>query len=93
MEIKGAAMLKRFFICYLFIYIYICFIYDRHLLTAARRLEVPLGRFVWLGSDGWGAKIHPVRGNEDIAEGAITLLPKRFPVEGKHGKIRVFIID
>lgn len=68
-------------------------IYVRHLLAAARRREVPPGRFVWLGSDGWGAKMHPVRGNEDIAEGAITILPKRFPVEGKQCKMEMFIID
>ena len=41
------------------------------------------GKFYWIGSDSWGAKIHPVRDQEWAAEGAITILPKRNNIEGK----------
>ena len=37
----------------------------------------------FLASDSWGAKIHPVYGHELVAEGAVTLLPKRRVIEGK----------
>ena len=40
------------------------------------------GKFYWIGSDSWGAKIHPVRDQEWAAEGAITILPKRNSIEG-----------
>lgn len=36
----------------------------------------------FLASDSWGAKIHPVFGQEAAAEGAVTLLPKRSDIEG-----------
>ncbi|KFM79256.1 Metabotropic glutamate receptor 4, partial [Stegodyphus mimosarum] len=54
----------------------------KDLLTAVRRNRVPSERFVWIGSDGWGAKTYPVEGNEMQAAGAITILPKRYPVKG-----------
>ena len=41
------------------------------------------GHFMWVGSDSWGAKVHPVREQEFAAEGAITILPFRNPLEGK----------
>ncbi|XP_014206489.1 metabotropic glutamate receptor 7-like [Copidosoma floridanum] len=40
------------------------------------------GHFMWIGSDSWGAKVHPVREQEYAAEGAITILPFRNPLEG-----------
>ena len=36
----------------------------------------------FLASDSWGAKIHPVYGQEIVAEGAVTLLPKRRVIKG-----------
>lgn len=36
-----------------------------------------------MGSDSWGAKISPVIQQEKVAEGAITVLPKRASVEGE----------
>lgn len=36
-----------------------------------------------MGSDSWGSKISPVIGQERVAEGAITILPKRASVDGK----------
>lgn len=41
------------------------------------------GQFLWVGSDSWGAKLHPVRDQEFAAEGAITILPKRFSLPGQ----------
>lgn len=37
----------------------------------------------FLASDSWGAKIHPVKGQETAAEGAVTLLPKRHVIKGE----------
>jgi metabotropic glutamate receptor 6/7/8 len=36
----------------------------------------------FLASDSWGAKIHPVKGQELAAEGAVTLLPTRHVIQG-----------
>lgn len=36
----------------------------------------------FLASDSWGAKIHPVKGQEMAAEGAVTLLPTRHVIKG-----------
>ncbi|XP_076362946.1 metabotropic glutamate receptor 3-like [Tachypleus tridentatus] len=48
----------------------------RKLLAATVELN-KVGHFLWIGSDSWGAKVHPVRHQEVAAEGAITILPKR----------------
>ncbi|XP_071959952.1 metabotropic glutamate receptor 8-like [Antedon mediterranea] len=42
--------------------------------------------FIWIGSDGWGTKSFMLDGLEKQAEGAITLVPKRFNVEGTRSK-------
>uniref|UniRef100_A0A1I8IY49 G_PROTEIN_RECEP_F3_4 domain-containing protein n=1 Tax=Macrostomum lignano TaxID=282301 RepID=A0A1I8IY49_9PLAT len=39
-------------------------------------------RLFWVASDGWGRKTDHLAGVEDIAEGAISLLPERRPVVG-----------
>lgn len=38
--------------------------------------------FLWIGSDSWGAKVHPVRDQEWAAVGAITILPHRNAIKG-----------
>ncbi|XP_018331514.1 metabotropic glutamate receptor 7-like isoform X1 [Agrilus planipennis] len=48
----------------------------RKLLQATIRSN-STGHFLWIGSDSWGAKVHPVRDQEWAAEGAITILPHR----------------
>lgn len=53
----------------------------RKLLSATVKKGVA-GKFFWIGSDSWGAKIHPVRDQEWAAEGAITILPKRASILG-----------
>ena len=55
--------------------------YYRKLLSATVR-QGKSGHFYWIGSDSWGAKIHPVRHQEWAAEGAITILPKRSSLPG-----------
>ncbi|XP_059499127.1 metabotropic glutamate receptor 6-like isoform X2 [Stegostoma tigrinum] len=40
------------------------------------------GHFLWVGSDSWGAKVSPVLHQEEVAEGAVTVLPKRASIEG-----------
>ncbi|CAG0880569.1 unnamed protein product [Cyprideis torosa] len=41
-----------------------------------------VGQFLWIASDSWGAKIHPVRDQEWAAKGALTILPKRKSLPG-----------
>lgn len=57
---------------------------DRRVLNATRHNNLT-GHFLWVGSDSWGSKISPVVHQELVAEGAITILPKRASVEGKSG--------
>ncbi|XP_020279613.1 metabotropic glutamate receptor 8-like isoform X2 [Pseudomyrmex gracilis] len=52
----------------------------RKLLQATIRAN-RTGYFLWVGSDSWGAKVHPVRDQEYTAEGAITILPYRNVLE------------
>lgn len=40
------------------------------------------GHFLWIGSDSWGAKVHPVKEQEFAAEGAITILPTKNAIRG-----------
>ncbi|XP_057243226.1 metabotropic glutamate receptor 6-like [Malurus melanocephalus] len=53
----------------------------RRVLEAATLANLS-GHFSWVGSDSWGAKMAPVQGLEDAADGAITILPKRASVPG-----------
>uniref|UniRef100_A0A8C9UTP1 Glutamate metabotropic receptor 4 n=1 Tax=Spermophilus dauricus TaxID=99837 RepID=A0A8C9UTP1_SPEDA len=61
------------------------------------------GHFFWMGSDSWGSKIAPVLHLEEVAEGAVTILPKRMSVRDRErigqdsayeqeGKVQ-FVID
>ena len=43
-----------------------------------------MGHFLWIGSDSWGAKSSPIHQLEDVAVGAVTILPKRSSIEGTH---------
>lgn len=54
----------------------------RKVLEAAKRANLT-GHFKFVGSDSWGAKSAPILDNEEVAEGAVTILPKRASVEGK----------
>ncbi|XP_026858838.2 glutamate receptor, metabotropic 6b [Electrophorus electricus] len=53
----------------------------KRVLEAAKRANLT-GHFLFVGSDSWGAKIAPVLNQEDVAEGAVTILPKRASIEG-----------
>lgn len=55
----------------------------RRLLHAAKKAN-QTGHFIWVGSDSWGSKISPVVHQEEMAEGAVTILPKRQPIKGTH---------
>ncbi|KAJ8245308.1 hypothetical protein GJAV_G00269400 [Gymnothorax javanicus] len=52
----------------------------RRILSAARRNN-QTGHFLWVGSDSWGSKVSPVVQQERVAEGAVTILPKRASVD------------
>lgn len=54
----------------------------RRVLEAAKRAN-QTGHFIWMGSDSWGSKISPVLHLEEVAEGSVTILPKRVSVKGK----------
>ncbi|KAJ6634153.1 hypothetical protein lerEdw1_014129, partial [Lerista edwardsae] len=53
----------------------------KRVLEASRRANLT-GQFLWVGSDSWGSKISPILKQEEVAEGAVTILPKRASVEG-----------
>lgn len=53
----------------------------RRLLQAAKKAN-QTGHFIWVGSDSWGSKISPVVHQEEMAEGAVTILPKRQSIKG-----------
>ncbi|KAM4022398.1 metabotropic glutamate receptor 7 isoform 1-T1 [Anomaloglossus baeobatrachus] len=53
----------------------------RQVLAAVERAD-KVGHFIWVGSDSWGSKFGPISHLEDVAEGAITILPKRATIEG-----------
>ncbi|XP_061113988.1 metabotropic glutamate receptor 4-like isoform X2 [Conger conger] len=53
----------------------------RRLLQAAKKAN-QTGHFLWVGSDSWGSKISPVLHQEEMGEGAVTILPKRMSVRG-----------
>ncbi|XP_025968855.2 metabotropic glutamate receptor 8 isoform X2 [Dromaius novaehollandiae] len=53
----------------------------RRILEAAKKANQS-GHFLWIGSDSWGSKISPVQRQEEIAEGAVTILPKRASIDG-----------
>lgn len=57
-------------------------VFFRRVLTAATKAN-KTGWFLWVGSDSWGAKIHPVRDQEQVARGAITILPQKKSLKGK----------
>lgn len=57
-------------------------LFHRQILAAAKRAD-QVGHFLWVGSDTWGSKVSPLLQQEDVAEGAITILPKRATIEGK----------
>ncbi|KAE8574189.1 hypothetical protein XENTR_v10024987 [Xenopus tropicalis] len=53
----------------------------KRVLEASQRAN-QTGHFLWVGSDSWGSKTSPVLGLEEVAEGAVTILPKRASIEG-----------
>nr|XP_033782567.1 metabotropic glutamate receptor 7 isoform X1 [Geotrypetes seraphini] len=53
----------------------------RQILAAVKRAN-QVGHFLWVGSDSWGSKLNPLSVYEKVAEGAITILPKRATIEG-----------
>lgn len=58
----------------------------RRVLQAAKKANLT-GHFLFVGSDSWGAKSSPIQDQEDVAEGAVTILPKRASIDGINGNI------
>ncbi|KAF3689482.1 Metabotropic glutamate receptor 8 [Channa argus] len=74
----------------------------KRVLQAAKKANLT-GHFLFVGSDSWGAKNSPIEDQEDVAEGAVTILPKRASIDGEErisqdsqyeqeGKVQ-FVID
>ncbi|XP_031423033.2 metabotropic glutamate receptor 6-like [Clupea harengus] len=53
----------------------------KRVLEAAKTANLT-GHFLFVGSDSWGSKISPILNQEDVAEGAVTILPKRASIDG-----------
>ncbi|AWP03355.1 putative metabotropic glutamate receptor 6-like [Scophthalmus maximus] len=53
----------------------------KRVLQAAKKANLT-GHFLFVGSDSWGAKNSPIQDQEDVAEGAVTILPKRASIDG-----------
>ncbi|KAM7411141.1 hypothetical protein PAMA_021225 [Pampus argenteus] len=53
----------------------------KRVLEAGKRANLT-GHFLFVGSDSWGAKSSPIADLEDVAEGAVTILPKRACIDG-----------
>ncbi|CAK6977998.1 glutamate receptor%2C metabotropic 6a isoform X1 [Scomber scombrus] len=53
----------------------------KRVLEAAQRANLT-GHFLFVGSDSWGAKSSPIADLEEVAEGAVTILPKRACIDG-----------
>ncbi|XP_068997749.1 metabotropic glutamate receptor 7-like [Embiotoca jacksoni] len=53
----------------------------RGVLNATKRAN-QVGHFLWIGSDSWGAKSSAIHQLEDVAVGAVTILPKRSSIKG-----------
>ncbi|XP_020022402.2 metabotropic glutamate receptor 6 [Castor canadensis] len=53
----------------------------RRVLEATRQANLT-SHFLWVGSDSWGSKTSPILSLEDVAVGAITILPKRASIDG-----------
>lgn len=60
---------------------YFISLFQRRLLQAAKKAN-QTGHFIWVGSDSWGSKISPILHQEEMAEGAVTILPKRQSIKG-----------
>lgn len=71
-------LLLVYIVIFIYIFMYLSsnniIFFIRKLLQATVRAN-RTGHFMWVGSDSWGAKVHPVRDQEFAAEGAITILP------------------
>uniref|UniRef100_A0A8C2PXS8 Glutamate receptor, metabotropic 6a n=1 Tax=Cyprinus carpio TaxID=7962 RepID=A0A8C2PXS8_CYPCA len=53
----------------------------KQVLEAAKKSNLT-GQFKFVGSDSWGAKSSPILDQEEVAEGAVTILPKRASIDG-----------
>lgn len=62
----------------------------RGVLNATKRAN-QVGHFLWIGSDSWGSKSSPINQFEDVAVGAITILPKRSSIKGGHTDIHITV--
>uniref|UniRef100_A0A8C7XBK8 Glutamate receptor, metabotropic 6b n=1 Tax=Oryzias sinensis TaxID=183150 RepID=A0A8C7XBK8_9TELE len=58
----------------------------KRVLQAAKKANLT-GHFLFVGSDSWGAKSSPIENQEEVAEGAVTILPKRASIDGRSERI------
>lgn len=64
----------------------------RRVLQAAKKANLT-GHFLFVGSDSWGAKNSAIEDHEEVAEGAVTILPKRASIDGRFKLFHLNIIS
>lgn len=64
----------------------------RRVLQAAKKANLT-GHFLFVGSDSWGAKNSPIEDQEEVAEGAVTILPKRASIDGRTNVLNLNILS
>lgn len=57
-------------------------VFNRQILNQTSRKELK-GRWVFLGTDGWGKKWYPVESFGRVALNAITIAPKLYLISGR----------
>lgn len=63
----------------------------RRVLQAAKKANLT-GHFLFVGSDSWGAKNSAIEDQEEVAEGAVTILPKRASIDGRGNWLKPNIV-
>ena len=63
-------------------------------MLAVRDLEDwEVGKFIWIGSDGWSSRWLALQGLEDVLEGAVTVQPQvgKIPGFDKYFQVKRFL--
>ncbi|XP_035686154.1 metabotropic glutamate receptor-like isoform X2 [Branchiostoma floridae] len=67
--------------------------FDANQVFAAAKRNNATEEFVWVGSDGWGVSVEEIKGQEDAALGALTVVPYSCPVERFANYLKTLTVD
>ncbi|XP_066279035.1 metabotropic glutamate receptor 3-like isoform X2 [Branchiostoma lanceolatum] len=67
--------------------------FDANQVFAAAKRNNATEEFVWVGSDGWGVSVEEIKGQEDAALGALTVVPYSCPVERFSNYLKTLTVD